>query len=282
VFAESDYDMIVFNVETLQKRDKFFAEVPRHDRADGVIIVTLTPTDAQIDAFQQSTVPVVLVDTVHPRLPSVMEDSVRGGRLATQHLISLGHHKIAYLSDVLDDVFSATAASLLRFEGYRHTLKDAGIPVNESYLGHGRHSREEARRTAARLLALPDRPTAIFAASDTQAIGVLQAARDVGLRVPEDLSVIGYDDLDVAEYLGLTTVRQSLFESGQRGAQLLLSAIDGQLTEPVRESMPVELVVRDSCRPIATNDASNMAGMTGMTGMAGVPNLVVEEVISEN
>jgi DNA-binding LacI/PurR family transcriptional regulator len=90
----------------------------------------------------------------------------------------------------------------------------------------------------------------VFAASDTQAIGVMEAARAAGLRVPEDVSIIGYDDLDVASYIGLTTVRQSLFESGQRGAQLLLNAIDGQLVEPVREYMPVELVVRESCQRI--------------------------------
>jgi DNA-binding LacI/PurR family transcriptional regulator len=95
---------------------------------------------------------------------------------------------------------------------------------------------------------MPDRPTAVFAASDTQAIGVMEAARDAGLRVPDDVSVVGYDDLEVAEYLGLTTVRQSLFESGRRGAELLMQAMEGQITEPARVDMPVELIVRQSCR----------------------------------
>ena len=92
--------MIVMNVETIQKRNKYFAEVPRPDRVDGVIIVTLTPTDEEVHAFKAARMPVVLVDTHHPELPSVMEDSVLGGRLATQHLIDLGHSRIAYLSDV--------------------------------------------------------------------------------------------------------------------------------------------------------------------------------------
>lgn len=256
VFADSRYDMVVFNVETTQKRDKYFAEVPRPDRTDGVVIVTLTPNDEQVRLFKSFGVPIVLVDTHHDALPSVMEDSVLGGQLATQHLIDLGHRKIAYVSDVLDDVFSSTAASLYRFKGYQQALQNAGIEFRPEYLKQGKHSREAARRCAAELLALPDRPTAIFAASDTQAIGVMEAARDALLRVPDELSIVGYDDLDVAEYLGLTTVRQSLFESGQRGAELLLKAIDGQLAESMLEGMPVELIVRHSCQRL---DASSSA-----------------------
>lgn len=250
VLGDSRYDMIVMNVESIERRNKYFAEVPRPDRVDGVIIVTLTPNDEEVEAFKASQVPVVLVDTHHPQLPSVMEDSVMGGRTATQHLIDLGHTRIAYLSDVLDDVFSATAASLYRYRGYELALEAAGIPLREDYVRQGRHSREEARRCARELFQLAEPPTAVFAASDTQAIGVMEAARDAGLRVPEDISVIGYDDLDVAEYLGLTTMRQSLYESGKRGAELLLQAMEGQLTEPVEVEMPVELVVRQSCRRI--------------------------------
>jgi LacI family transcriptional regulator/LacI family repressor for deo operon, udp, cdd, tsx, nupC, and nupG len=181
-----------------------------------------------------------------------MEDSVLGGWLATDYLLELGHRRIAYVSDTLEDVFSSTAASLRRYQGYTRALEAAGIAVQPEYLKHGRHSREEARRCAAELLALDDRPTAIFAASDTQAIGVLEAAHDTGLRVPEDLSLVGYDDLEVAGYLGLTTVRQSLFESGQRGAQILLQAIDGQVPDAPHVDMPVELIVRDSCRAVNT------------------------------
>lgn len=252
IFGDSRYDMIVMNVETVAKRNKYFAEVPRPDRVDGVIIVTLTPNDEEVQTFKAAQVPVILVDTHHPGLPSVMEDSVLGGRQATQHLIDLGHTRIAYISDVLDDVFSDTAASLSRYRGYLQALEAAGIPLREDYVKQGRHSREEARRCAVDLFALGDRPTAIFAASDTQAIGVMEAARDAGLRVPEDVSVIGYDDLEVASYLGLTTMRQSLYESGKRGAELLLQALEGQLSEPVSVDMPVELVVRQSCRRIET------------------------------
>jgi LacI family transcriptional regulator/LacI family repressor for deo operon, udp, cdd, tsx, nupC, and nupG len=99
------------------------------------------------------------------------------------------------------------------------------------------------------MLALPDRPTAIFAASDTQAVGVLEAAQEAGMRVPQDLSVIGYDDIEIADILGLTTMGQLLFESGQRGVELLLQSLEDPETEPVRQVLPTQLVVRDTSAP---------------------------------
>jgi DNA-binding LacI/PurR family transcriptional regulator len=99
------------------------------------------------------------------------------------------------------------------------------------------------------MLSLPQPPTAIFAASDTQAIGVLEAAREMGQRVPEDLSVVGYDDIEMADVLRLTTVRQLLFESGQRGVELLLEAIENPDTDPFQEVLPSELVVRGTTGP---------------------------------
>jgi LacI family transcriptional regulator/LacI family repressor for deo operon, udp, cdd, tsx, nupC, and nupG len=111
------------------------------------------------------------------------------------------------------------------------------------------HSRADARRHAGRLLSSPDRPSAVFAASDTQAAGVLEAARDLGLRVPEQLSVIGYDDIELAEVMGLTTIRQPLFRSGQRGMQLLLDALRGHAHAPEREVLPLDLVRRGTTAP---------------------------------
>ncbi len=94
------------------------------------------------------------------------------------------------------------------------------------------------------MLHLPDRPTAIFAASDTQALGVLEAAQDLGLRVPEDLSIIGYDDIEISEYVGLTTMRQMLYESGKRGVELLLEVLEDSSVKPRCEVLPTELIVR--------------------------------------
>jgi DNA-binding LacI/PurR family transcriptional regulator len=249
--VDSDYDLIIYNVETAQRRDICIREIPRRERTDGVILISLSPRNEDIPFLMEADVPIVLVDANHPslhQLNRVIIDDVEGGRLATQHLIDLGHCRIGYLSDYLEEPFNFTS-SRDRFAGYRRALQAADIPFQPEYHQQGEHGRQQANFMARQMLALPDPPTAIFAASDTQAMGVLQAARDLGLRVPEDLSVIGYDDIEVAEYLGLTTIRQLLYESGQRGVELLLEILQKPSTEPNCEVLPVELVVRSTTAP---------------------------------
>jgi DNA-binding LacI/PurR family transcriptional regulator len=244
--AESEYDLNIYNVETVQRRDQCFHEVIRPDRADGVIIISLSPRDEDINLLEQAEVPVVLVDANHPSLTTlnrVIVNDVEGGRLATQYLIDCGHHLIGFISDVLDSPFNFTS-SHDRFVGYRLALENEGIPIKNEYHAHGEHGIYEARRLAIEMLKLPEKPTAIFAASDTQAMGVLEAARELGLMVPQDLSVIGYDDIEVADYLGLTTMRQLLYESGQRGVEVLLQNLDDSPVESVCEVLPTHLIIR--------------------------------------
>lgn len=244
--AESEYDLIIYNVETVERRDELFRDIPRHERADGVIIVSLSPCDNDLPGLTKADVPVVLVDANHPSLSNlnrVVVDDIEGGRLATQHLIDLGHRRIGYISDHLSTPFNFTS-SLHRFWGYRSALELAGIEFRSEYHGQGEHGREEACWQAAKMLQLSEPPTAIFAASDTQAIGVLEAAIQAGLKVPGDLSVIGYDDIEVAGHFGLTTIRQQLYKSGQRGVELLLDALETAGALPVCETLPTELVQR--------------------------------------
>ncbi|HTP10521.1 MAG TPA: LacI family DNA-binding transcriptional regulator [Anaerolineae bacterium] len=252
--AESDYDLVLYNVETPEKRDSYFHDVPRSERADGVLIVSLSPRDDDVERLAHSTIPIILVDANHPLLKSlnrVITDDVAGGRAATQHLIDLGHRRIAYISDPIDTPFNFTS-SRDRLLGYQQALQAAGIPFRSDYHGQGEHGRYEARRLAAEMLQQPDRPTAIFAASDTQALGVLEAAQDLNLRVPEDLSVIGYDDIEISEYIGLTTIRQMLYESGKRGVELLLDMLSNPTMAPQCEVLPTELVARKTTLALAS------------------------------
>jgi LacI family transcriptional regulator len=244
--AESGYDLVLYNVETPEKRDAFFHAVPRSERADGVLIISLSPRDDDVAQLARSTIPIVLVDANHHSLTSlnrVITDDKAGGRLATEYLIQLGHRRIGYISDLLETPFNFTS-SRDRLHGYRQALAAAEIPFRPSYHRQGEHGRYEARRLANEMLQLRDRPTAIFAASDTQALGVLEASQDCNLQVPEDLSVIGYDDIEIAEYVGLTTVRQLLYESGKRGVELLLDVLEDPTADPICDVMPTELIVR--------------------------------------
>jgi DNA-binding LacI/PurR family transcriptional regulator len=232
--TDSEYDLILFNVETTDRRDAYFNDVPRRERVDGLLILSLSPGDADVDRFLRAGVPTVLVDTRHPRLSRIVIDDLAGGRLATEHLIELGHRKIGFLGDQLENPFNFVS-SRDRFQGYRQALAKADIPYRPEYHLQGEHGRAQARQMARDLMALPDPPTAIFAASDTQAIGVLEAARDVGLKVPEQLSVIAHDDMK-SPSIAPTTIRQPLFASGVEGVELLFESIANPLVSPEADS----------------------------------------------
>jgi LacI family transcriptional regulator len=246
--ADSEYDLILFNVETTAKRDAYFQNVPRRERFDGLLIVSLSPRNGEVEHFLQADVPTVLIDAHHPGLSRVVIDDVAGGRLATQHLFELGHRRIGFIGDRLDNPFNFVS-NRDRYTGYRQALAEAGLSFPAAYHCQGEHGREQARHMASQLLALPDPPTAIFAASDTQALGALEAAQDAGLKVPEDLSVVGYDDIEIAEFFGLTTVRQPLFALGVEGVELLLETIASPPATPRRVLLPVELVSRGTTAP---------------------------------
>jgi LacI family transcriptional regulator len=240
--ADSGYDLMLFDVESEGRQRRAFELVAQQDRADGLLIVSTLPPEAELERLRRTVLPCVLVDAVEPGLPSVVIDDVAGGRLATRHLVELGHRRIAFIGDAPPEF--SFGWSLDRKYGYEQELEAAGIEPRREYVRQGTRYPHVARATALELLRLPEPPTAIFAASDTQALGVLEAARSLGVAVPEQLSVVGFDDLDVAQFVGLTTVRQPLYESGRRGARLLLRALGGRPLPPRAEELPLELVVR--------------------------------------
>ncbi|MEI7770169.1 MAG: LacI family DNA-binding transcriptional regulator [Chloroflexales bacterium] len=248
--TDSGYSLVVFNVETVARRDACLLDISRHDRSDGVLIISLTPREDELMALHEAGSPVALVDASAAGIFGVRIDDVYGGELAVRHLIDLGHRRIGFVGDSIDQVreFNFTS-SRDRHRGYMNMLAAAGVAPRPELQRHGVHGRLEARLLARELLQLSDPPTAIFAASDTQAMGVLEAARDLGVRVPADLSIVGFDDIDVAEYLGMTTVRQPLFMSGRRGVELLLRLIGGEEPEIQSELLPIDLVVRGTTAP---------------------------------
>lgn len=246
--SHTSYDLIAFNIETPERRRAVLSSLARGDRVDGLIVVTLSPTDEEVSWMERSSLPVVLVDGYHRRLHRVVVDDVKGGRLATEHLIALGHRRTAYIGNEPHWPFRFSS-SRLRFWGYAQALRAAGLAPRPEYIRTGPHEQELARRHAHELFALPEPPTAIVCATDTKAAAVLGAAREAGLAVPEDLSVVGYDDIEVAGYLGLTTIRQSLFESGRRGVEILLALLGGSERPPLRDVVPVELVRRHTTAP---------------------------------
>jgi len=240
---ESRYDIVLFNVESPVHRDQHLASITGRDRADGLLILSLPIPTRDLDRLTSAGVPVVLVDTRGEGVPAVVTDDATGGRLATQHLVDLGHTAIAFVGDDPKNTFGFTS-SAQREHGYATVLAEAGIAYRPELVRHGAHDRHVAEVLALELLSEADPPTAVFASSDVQATGVLAAAAARGLRVPGDLSVIGFDDIELSAYVGLTTVRQPLFESGQLGARLLLAAVSGEVPPAVEHVLPLVIVDR--------------------------------------
>jgi LacI family transcriptional regulator len=245
---ETDYDLVICNVANTAHRDEYLGPAAPLDRSDGLLLVSLAPRESEVDAFLRAGAPVVLLDAFHPRLPCLRIDDVAGGMLATRHLIDLGHERIAFVGDRGDSGLGFVSSDRRR-DGYRRALQEAGLPVRRELERDGPHGRLVAHRLTRELLSLDEPPTAIFAASDTQALGVLEAAVIEGLDVPEDLSVVGFDDLEVAAYVGLTTVHQPLEESGRRAVERLVAALDGEDSQPHEERFDLRLEVRRTTAP---------------------------------
>jgi DNA-binding LacI/PurR family transcriptional regulator len=217
--SKGGYQLVLFD---LARPDRL-ARLPVGGRIDGLLCVSMCPSDADLARLRAAGVSVVLVDGEHPELPTVSIDDVAGGRLAAEHLLQLGHRRIAFVGDDEESPWGFKSSARRRI-GAAAVLAEAG---GRLIVRRGPHGRDHARALAARLLGLDDPPTAIFAGSDLQALGVLEAAEAAGLAVPEDLSVIGFDDVELARYVGLTTVAQPLESSGAQGAKLLIEAMDG-------------------------------------------------------
>ena len=245
LLAASGLQLILVDVESPRQREAAFRSLI--GRVDGLLSVTLAPGPADLERLAAAGLPVVLIDHAHDRLPSVSVDDVAGGRLAVSHLLELGHERIAFAGDTVDEVHGSSASSR-RCAGYRQALAEAGLPVPEELVVLRPHG-DGAAELVDELLALSERPTAVFAASDQQALAVIDAVRARGLRVPEDLSVVGFDDVELARYAELTTVAQPLELSGARAAELLLSSLDGSEISTSRHHLPLELVVRDTTAP---------------------------------
>ena len=252
VLSDSEFDLVIYNVETAEKRDQYMRSLPLAQRTDGMLLISLPPKPEDVARLAAATVPVVVVDVHSPALsglPRVMGDDVAGGELAARHLLELGHRDIGYIGDEFENPFGFTS-SHDRFTGFERALATAGLAPKPQWIALGAHGRYEARELACRLLSGPNRPSAIFAASDTQALGVIAAAHEVGLDIPGDLSIVGYDDIEAAEYVGLTTVRQRLYESGRLGAQMLLKEIEQRSEVPASTDLPPDLVVRATSAPV--------------------------------
>jgi DNA-binding LacI/PurR family transcriptional regulator len=233
----------LYDVEQREDLDEHLAALTTHLRPEGVVVMSFHPSREHLERMRTAGVPAVFVDAEIPGWSSVAIDDRAGGEVATRHLLELGHRRIGFIGDPEDNEFGFTSSHLRRM-GYRGALEADGIGTDALLERTGPHGRQVATVLAGALLAQDQPPTAIFAASDTQALGVLDAAAAGGLEVPRDLSIVGFDDVEAAEYAGLTTVRQPLARSGAEAARLLHEQMADPSRKPIRIELPLELIQR--------------------------------------
>ncbi|HEY1529947.1 MAG TPA: LacI family DNA-binding transcriptional regulator [Galbitalea sp.] len=219
-------------------------------RPVGVVLVFSDLAPEHKQQLRSRDIPFVIIDPAgdpSPGVPSIGSANWAGGLAATRHLIELGHKRIAMITGPEDMM-----CSLARLDGYRSAMNTAGLTVDPALVRFGDFHVDGGRIAATELLALPDRPTAVFAGSDLQALGVLEAARAAGLRVPEQLSIVGYDDVPLAQWSSpsLTTVHQPLQKMAEEAARLVLRLRDGADASGSRMDLATHLVVRDSTAPL--------------------------------
>ncbi|SNY69892.1 LacI family DNA-binding transcriptional regulator [Paractinoplanes atraurantiacus] len=221
--AELELDVVVFDHESAASASSpVLASMPIHGRLDGLIVMGLPIEDAIAGRLRERNLPTVAVDADSALFSRVVIDDSEGGRIAATHLRDRGHRRIGYLLE--RQVSDYESQAIRRMSGFQQVIQAAGGRVEVAAAGN---SVDAARRAAAALLDVADRPSAVMAHHDALAVGVLLAARDRGLRVPDDLAVMGFDDGEAATAADLTTVRQPFEESGSTALSVLLGHIDG-------------------------------------------------------
>ena len=243
--VEAGYEILITSTNYDPKRMASCVRRMIERKVDGVAVMTFGIEEPLLDQLAKQKIPLVYVDS-RPRAPETMTLNVEYGRgiwQGVQHLAVLGHRKIAFISGPL-----TLHTAQLRKDAFLHSLKQIGIAPNGSWLIGGDHTLEGGMRATLKLLKLDNLPTAILCSNDMTAIGVMHAAFDAGLRVPEDLSVIGFDDIHLAEFMypPLTTIRMSCRDLAQGAVNILISRVDehARATGKGHLTIPTELIVR--------------------------------------
>jgi LacI family transcriptional regulator len=246
------YGLLLCNTEGRPDRELNYVRLMRRKRVDGLLLCSATVDPPYLDEVRRSRTPFILVSRLcnDPDLSYVVTDDTAGGRLAVEHLVALGHRRIGFIGGPED-----VQASRDRMQAYLDVLAEHGLPSDERWRCFAGFTQDSGREAGGRMLSLPNAPTAIFAANDVTALGLLEVADGLGLDVPRDLSVIGYDDISYCSLprIQLTTVAQPAVEMGQIAADWLLSRIEDETAGAMQRVLRPRLVLRSTTARRATD-----------------------------
>jgi DNA-binding LacI/PurR family transcriptional regulator len=241
--VEHGRDLVLYSVENNAQRHRYFSDVPMLRKVDGLLILSLSPDDASAKRFQEIGLSTVLVDAYSPFLTSLVVDNIDGAYQAMKCLIQKGHRRIGFINGITEGNFQFNQAND-RLIGVHRAMGEAGLLFEPELMVATDWTRLGGKSAAQQLLSLKQRPTAIFAASDLQAVGVLEVANALGIQIPEDLSVIGFDGIEVSELLGLSTIQQPMRHMGISGVQHLICHMQNPQHPPELIRLSTALVER--------------------------------------
>jgi LacI family repressor for deo operon, udp, cdd, tsx, nupC, and nupG len=242
VMSEAGFDLLLHNLSDSAGRERFFTVLPVRKRVDAVVVISLALTADEVEALTSLDMPIGVLGASHPGFFSVRIDDAAAASQAVDHLLSLGHRRIALIGGDTNDPMRFTPPHH-RLTGYRRSLAAVGIEPDVSLERLGYFTVEGGEDAMHDLLALPEPPTAVFAESDEMAYGAIRAVRRSGLRIPEDVAIIGFDDHATAELMDLSTIRQPVAQQGAKLAVELLACL--QHARPATDFvLETELVVR--------------------------------------
>ncbi|MCZ0756552.1 LacI family DNA-binding transcriptional regulator [Anoxybacillus sp. J5B_2022] len=246
VAIENDYEVLLGDTGNNVERERVYLDILRQKKADGMILLTARLESHLLEEIA-SEFPVVLACEYleGSTIPTVSIDNVSSARKATEYLINLGHRRIGFISGPLNVILSRD-----RLKGFRQAMAQHNIPIESFLVQEGDFSFESGYNMMMKFLALDQPPTAVFAANDEMAIGAIKAIKSKGLRVPDDISVVGFDDIQFASIYepALTTISQPMFEIGKKAMELLIKLINKDQLEKNQYILRDRLIIRDTCK----------------------------------
>ncbi len=245
VLTKTNYEMLIYTVDSMNRLIGYLTSLAITGNLDGLIILSLPLSESVAKRLAGRGPKIVTVEASQELFCGVEIDDFSGGKLAASYLISKGHKSCAFIGDI-DPPDYTIRPVISRLEGFRQGMNDAGLSLPDYFIRSSSYAQEPTRQAAREILSSPNRPSAIFIATDIQAIIVMKVANELGMKIPDDLAIIGFDDLDIAEYVGLTTIRQPLDDSGSIAAELLLSQLNDSRRPIQHVKLPLTVVERDT------------------------------------
>lgn len=262
VSRSSGFDVLIYSLERLDERERLFQHRLVKERVDALLVCSLPPSMDEVRSLQQMNIPVAVIGAEVDECNSVRIDDVQSAKTATGHLINMGHTRIGLIAESPLQPLSFTAPRDRR-DGFLLAHQEAGLNFDSSLEAYGSFTIESGERAMGELLSKAQPPTAVFCESDEMAFGAISAIHRHGLRIPDDISIVGFDDHDLSKFANLTTIAQPVQLLGETAAWILLE----QLKEPTKPRtstvMPTQLIVRNSTKRLGSDRAGAVIGAFG-------------------